>query len=149
MEKEKLIDDLYDIKEAYCETIHHVAQCLKDGEESLADDANADFVRDLVSGLKSTLIDIGMLEGGGDGYAWDENGSMRGGMRGSMRDGSRDGGEGSMRRGRGSATGRFMRAYDGEGKSLKQRMQDIINEVPDEKTRMDMQRMMDQMQSKM
>lgn len=146
MDKEQITNDLYMILDEYGETVHAFAQELREGKENLCDEATACYARELFSGLKSVLIDAGMLEGE-DGFAYEDGGgSMRGSMRGGMR-GSRDEG-GSMRQGR-TRTGRFKRAYDGESGDLKAQMQEIINRVPDSQTRMDMQRMMDQMQSRL
>lgn len=144
MDREQITNDVEMILEGYAETVHEFARGLHEGKESLCDEGTACYARELLSGLKSALIDIGMLEGE-DGYAYEDGGSMRGSMRG-MR-GSRDEG-GSMRQGR-TRSGRFKRAYDGEGSDLKQQMQEIINRVPDAQTRMDMQRMMDQIQQRM
>ena len=142
MDKEQITNDLDMILEEYGETVHAFAQALREEKENLCDEGTACYARELFSGLKSVLIDAGMLEGE-DGFAYEDGG---GSMRGSMR-GSRDEG-GSMRQSR-TRTGRFKRAYDGESGDLKAQMQEIINRVPDSQTRMDMQRMMDQMQSRM
>ena len=65
-----MLDALYLLKEAYAECICETAKRLHSGEERLEDGDNACFTRELVSGLKSTLMDIGMLEGDENGYAW-------------------------------------------------------------------------------
>lgn len=146
MEKEKILDGLHMLKEAYEDVIFDFAQAVHSGEESLCDERTACFARELTSGFKSTLIDIGMLEESSGSYksSWDE-GSMRGGsmsMRG-MRGGSRD--EGSTRQMRSRTTGRYMRSYgnEPEGMNLKEMLQEKINRTPDPQTRMDMQRLMD------
>lgn len=148
MEKEKILDGLHMLKEAYENVIFDFAQAVNNGEESLCDEATACFARELTSGFKSTLIDIGMLEESSGSYAAYDEGSMRGGsMRGNgMRGGSRD--EGSTRQMRSRTTGRYMRSYgnEPEGMNLKEMLQEKINRMPDPQTRMDMQRLMDSLQ---
>ena len=146
MEKEKILDGLHMLKEAYEAVIFDFAQDINNGEESLCDEGTACFARVLTSGFKSTLIDIGMMEDGdGGSYAAYDDEAMR--SRGSMRmmRGSRD--EGSERRSR--TTGRYMRAMDKEAPDMRQYMQERINRLPDPQTRMDMQRMFDKLQDVM
>lgn len=148
MEKEKILDGLYMLKEAYENVIFDFAQDINNGEESLCDEGTACFARELTSGFKSTLIDIGMLEESSGSYAAYDEGSMRGGsMRGNgMRGGSRA--EGSTRmQPRSRTTGRF-RSYGDQpgGPNLKEMLQERINRTPDSQTRMDMQRLMDSVQ---
>ena len=78
-EKEKILDGLHMLKEAYEDVIFDFAQAINDGEESLCDEGTACFARELTSGFKSTLIDIGMLEESSGSYAAYDEGSMRGG----------------------------------------------------------------------
>ena len=149
MEKEKILDGLHMLKEAYENVIFDFAQAINNGEESLCDDNAANYSQKLLSGFEKTLIDIGMLEESSGSYAAYDEGSMRGGsMRGNgMRGGSRA--EGSTRmQPRSHTTGRFMRAYGNEpgGPNLKEMLQERINRTPDPQTRMDMQRLMDSMQ---
>lgn len=146
MEKEKVLEALHKMKEAYEDEICDFANAIYGGEEQLRDGDNACYARELVSGMKSTLIDIGMMEGGdGGSYAAYDDEAMR--SRGSMRmmRGSRD--EGSERRSR--TTGRYMRAMDKEPGDMRQYMQERINRLPDPQTRMDMQRMFDKLQDVM
>lgn len=149
MEKEKFLDALHELKEHYEDTIYEFVEALAAGEECLRDGDNACFARELVSGLKSTLIDIGMLEEGSGSYAAYDEGSMRGGSMRGMRGGSRA--EGSTRmQPRSRTTGRFMRSYGEQPEpNMKQAMQEKINRIPDQQTRMDMQRLFDSLQDAM
>lgn len=159
---ENMVKDLHEI----CETLN---RSLKEANEKIRNaggklsTSDLDYINKLTHSLKSVKTSIAMIEAEEmeDGGSYDD-GSYR--MRGYSRDGRDYRGpyrgsydSGSYARGRGpyanrDSMGRYASGYSRDGYSnagnMVDELRDMMQQMPDEQSRQDMQRLIDKMQNR-
>ena len=123
-----IIDELYDLKEAVSYEIGEANKRIKNAGGKIST-SDLDVIDKLTHSMKSLITACAMLEAEEDGYSGDYY--------------ARD--DGARRGGRTGYSGTYMgynRKYS-RGVEWNDRLRQMMDEAPDEQTRMDIKRMMD------